>query len=133
MFAVVSALAVRARPTVTCSAAIRRSPFLYILVGIKFLETRTVRDGSLLVALASFLLVSRHSSPASRRSPRWLAAIPAVLVVLGAALDALARHSPARTVRTQAARAERTGLMIAQGHPDRGAPVRAVPRVGAPL
>ena len=32
--------------------------FLFVLVGIKFLEARTARDGTLLVCLASFLIVT---------------------------------------------------------------------------
>ena len=40
----------------TSSAAIPRVAFLFVLVGIKFLETRRARDGTLLVCLACFLL-----------------------------------------------------------------------------
>jgi transglutaminase-like putative cysteine protease len=63
--------------------------FLYILVGIKFLETRTTRDGALLVCLSAFLLITPFfydQSPVAA-----LAALPALLIV-GAVLDALTRE-----------------------------------------
>ncbi|MFO1283098.1 MAG: DUF3488 and transglutaminase-like domain-containing protein [Burkholderiales bacterium] len=129
VFAVVSALAVRA----SYGYLLGRDPsvaFLYILVGIKFLETRTVRDGSLLVALASFLVVTpffKSQSPFAA-----LAAIPAVLV-LGAALDALARPPGAPPVRRPARAIGRTAVLIAQGLPIAALLFVLFPRVGAPL
>ena len=79
------------------SAAIRRVAFLFILVGIKFLETRTLRDGTLLVCLACFLLddavllqpvAVRRARRAARRS-----------CCVGATLDVLARPGAAPRLR----------------------------------
>jgi protein-glutamine gamma-glutamyltransferase len=61
--------------------------FLYLLIGIKFLETRTTRDASLLVCLGSFLVVT----PFFYNQSLWaaIAALPALLL-LGAVLQVLA-------------------------------------------
>src|SRR6185437_6762170 len=61
--------------------------FLFVLVGIKFLEVRTLRDGTLLVCLAIFLLVTPFFY--SQSIAAALFALPAIAAV-GAALDALA-------------------------------------------
>jgi transglutaminase-like putative cysteine protease len=129
LFAIASALAVRA----SYGYLLGRDPsvaFLFILVGIKFLETRTVRDGTLLVALASFLLVTpffRSQSPFAA-----LATLPALLV-LGATLDALARKPGTPAARTPAAALKRTGAMILQGIPIAALLFVLFPRIGAPL
>jgi len=129
LFAIASALAVRA----SFGYLLGRDPsvaFLFILVGIKFLETRTVRDGTLLVALASFLLVTpffRSQSPFAA-----FAALPALLV-LGAALDALARAPGAVVVRRPAAALRRTGVLILQGIPIAALLFVLFPRIGGPL
>ena len=53
--------------------------FLFILVGIKFLESRTRRDGTLLVCLASFLLITPFLS---NQSPfAALVVLPAILLL----------------------------------------------------
>lgn len=128
LFAIAAALAVRA----SYGYLVGRDPsvaFLFILVGIKFLETRTLRDGSLLVALASFLLVTpffKNQSPLAA-----LAVLPAILV-LGATLDALARKGgagappPARALRS-------TAVLIGQGLPIALLLFVLFPRIGAPL
>ncbi|MDQ6619424.1 MAG: DUF3488 and DUF4129 domain-containing transglutaminase family protein [Pseudomonadota bacterium] len=57
LFALGTGIAVRAQ----YGEFLGRDPcvaFLFVLVGIKFLEARTVRDGTLLVCLASFLMVT---------------------------------------------------------------------------
>ncbi|MEO5700436.1 MAG: DUF3488 and transglutaminase-like domain-containing protein [Casimicrobiaceae bacterium] len=57
IFAIAAAVAVKQ----TYGIFIGRDPcvaFLFVLVGIKYFEARTVRDGTLLVCLASFLLVT---------------------------------------------------------------------------
>ncbi|HET9337863.1 MAG TPA: DUF3488 and transglutaminase-like domain-containing protein [Casimicrobiaceae bacterium] len=129
LFAVFAALAVRA----SYGYLLGRDPsvaFLFILVGIKFLETRTVRDGTLLVALASFLLVTpffRSQSPFAA-----LAALPALLV-LGATLDALARTAAQRVVRTPSEALRRTARMMIQGIPIAALLFVLFPRIGAPL
>jgi hypothetical protein len=129
IFAVAAALFVRA----SYGYLLGRDPsvaFLFILVGIKFLETRTVRDGTLLVALASFLLVTpffRSQSPVAA-----LVALPALLV-LGATLDALARAPGSPFARTPAQAIRRTGRMILQGIPIAAVLFVLFPRIGAPL
>ena len=62
--------------------------FLFVLVGIKFLEARNTRDGALLVCLASFLIVTPFFYSQSLLAA--LAAMPAVLLV-GGTFDILAR------------------------------------------
>ncbi len=57
--------------------------FLYVLVGIKFLETRTTRDGALLVCLVGFLIITPFFYNQSLLAA--LAASPA-LVLVGAVL-----------------------------------------------
>ena len=66
--------------------------FLFVLVGIKFLEARSTRDGTVLVCLASFLFVTPFFYSQSPFSA--LAAGPAVLLI-GATLEVLARPSRA--------------------------------------
>jgi len=129
LFAIAAALAVRA----SYGYLLGRDPsvaFLFILVGIKFLETRTVRDGTLLVALASFLLVTpffRSQSPFAA-----LAALPALLV-LGATLDALARTPASRLARTPAEALRRTARMTLQGIPIAAVLFVLFPRIATPL
>ena len=129
LFAVAAALAVRA----SYGYLLGRDPsvaFLFILVGIKFLETRTVRDGTLLVALASFLLVTpffRSQSPFAA-----LAALPA-LVVLGATLDALACAPGNRFARSSAEAMRRTCRMMLQGIPIAAVLFVLFPRIATPL
>ena len=67
--------------------------FLFVLVGIKFVEAKSARDGGLLICLALFLALTQFFYGQSI----WAAtiALPAVLV-LGGALAAL-RDSPATT------------------------------------
>jgi transglutaminase-like putative cysteine protease len=64
--------------------------FLFVLVGIKYLETRTPRDGSLLVCLASFLVLTPFFYSQSVLAAAM--ALPA-LVALGATLQVLAQPS----------------------------------------
>ena len=66
--------------------------FLFVLVGVKFLESRNTRDGALLVCLATFLIVTPFFYTQSLLAA--LAAIPALLLV-GATLEVLARTSHA--------------------------------------
>jgi len=83
--AIVAALAIRAQ----FGYFLARDPcvdFLYLLVGIKFLEARTTRDGSLLVCLALFLAVTQFFYAQSLFAA--LIALP-VVVTLGATLACL--------------------------------------------
>ncbi len=68
--------------------------FLYVLVGIKFIEARSVRDGMLLVCLALFLAVTQFFYTQSIFSA--LAALP-TLLALGGTLAALRVLSGARS------------------------------------
>jgi transglutaminase-like putative cysteine protease len=85
LFAVAAALVIRQ----TFGYFLGRDPcvaFLFLLVGIKFLETRITRDGALLVCLASFLVVTPFFYGQSMFAA--LAAVPAMLM-LGATLVVL--------------------------------------------
>ena len=105
--------------------------FLFVLVGIKFLEVRTLRDGTLLVCLAIFLLITPFFYSQSLLA--GFAALPAVLAA-GAALEALAARDPSaitfKSVRTAWLR---TGTMIAQGLPIAAALFLLFPRLASPL
>ena len=77
IFAIAAALAVRA----SFGYLVGRDPsvaLLYILVAIKYLEARSPRDGTLLVCLACFLLVTPFFYNQSLLAA--LAALPAVLL-----------------------------------------------------
>src|SRR5439155_25258814 len=78
--------------------------FLFVLCGIKFMEARARRDGTLAVCLATFLLITPFLSNQSMFAV--IAAVPA-LVLLGGALDALER-SPATLPRDRSAPLKRT-------------------------
>jgi len=102
--------------------------FLFILVGIKFLESRTRRDGTLLVCLASFLLITPFLS---NQSPfAALVVLPAILL-LGGTLDALGRDvahgAPWRRTLT------RIGAMLLQGVPLAAMLFLLFPRLATPL
>ncbi|MCC6378984.1 MAG: DUF3488 domain-containing transglutaminase family protein [Burkholderiales bacterium] len=129
LFAVAAALAVRA----SYGYLVGRDPsvaFLYILIAIKFLEARTVRDGSVLVALVSFLLVTpffHGQSPVAA-----LAALPALLV-LGATLDALARPADSPFAAAPRAAILRTARLFVQGIPIAALMFVLFPRIAGPL
>ncbi len=105
--------------------------FLYILVAIKYLETRTTRDGTLLVCLACFLLVTPFFYSQSLLAA--LAALPA-LVVLGASPRRAdpARHGPPPRVRP-ARRSRRSAVMMLQGLPIAALLFVLFPRLAQPL
>ncbi len=102
--------------------------FLFILVGIKFLESRTRRDGMLLVCLASFLLITPFLS---NQSPfAALSVIPAILL-LGGTLDVLGRDGA--TMPPWRATLRRIALMLLQGIPLAALLFLMFPRLSAPL
>ena len=105
--------------------------FLFVLVGIKFLEVRTRRDGTLLVCLAVFLLITPFFYSQSPLAA--LAALPAILAT-GAALESLA-HPQAASISIGSVRAAwlRTLVMIAQGLPIATALFLLFPRLASPL
>ena len=128
LFAIAAAFAVRA----TFGYLSGRDPsvaFLYILVAIKFLETRTTRDGTLLVCLSCFLLITPFFYGQSLLSA--LAVLPAVLLV-GATLDALTAGDGGAAVGGRAA-LQRSGLMLLQGVPLAVLLFVLFPRLAGPL
>ena len=130
LFAVATAFAVRA----SFGYLWGRDPsvaFLYILVAIKFLETRTTRDGTLLVCLSCFLLITPFFYGQSLLAA--IAVLPAVVLV-GATLDALtvgAGIGGAASGRGAAIR--RSGVMILQGVPIAVLLFVLFPRFAGPL
>ncbi len=102
--------------------------FLFILVGIKFLESRTRRDGMLLVCLASFLLITPFLTSQSPFAA--LMALPASVVLAGA-LAALDRDAGA--MPPWRATLRRSGLMLLQGLPLAAMLFFLFPRLAAPL
>ena len=130
LFAVAAAFAVRA----TFGYLSGRDPsvaFLYILVAIKFLETRTARDGTLLVCLSCFLLITPFFYGQSPLAA--IAVLPAVVLV-GATLDALNDGSGERGAPAgRAAAIRRSGLMILQGAPVAVLLFVLFPRLASPL
>jgi protein-glutamine gamma-glutamyltransferase len=105
--------------------------FLFTLVGIKFLEVKSLRDGALLVCLAIFMLITPFFYNQSLLA--GVAALPAVLAV-GAALESLSAAETA-TVSVRGIRAAwmRTATMIAQGLPIAAALFLLFPRLASPL
>ncbi|MDQ2962463.1 MAG: DUF3488 and transglutaminase-like domain-containing protein, partial [Pseudomonadota bacterium] len=102
--------------------------FLYVLVGIKFLEAKSPRDGGLLVCLALFLALTQFFYEQSIVSAAI--ALPAVLV-LGGALAAL-RDTAAATSEWKAPLAA-TARMLVQGIPLAALLFFVFPRLGGPL
>jgi len=89
LFAVAAGIAIRA----SFGYFIGRDPcvaFLFVLAGIKYLEARSARDGTLLVCLASFQMVTPFFYSQSLLAA--VATVPA-LAALGATLQVLAQPS----------------------------------------
>jgi transglutaminase-like putative cysteine protease len=105
--------------------------FLFVLCSIKFLEARVRRDGTLVVCLAAFLLITPFLS--SQTMLAAAAALPALLV-LGGALDALERTpaGPAQRANWRAPLA-RTATLIVQGLPIAALLFLMFPRLAGPL
>ena len=105
--------------------------FLFVLAGIKYLEARTARDGTLLVCLASFQIVTPFFYTQSLLAA--LAAMPA-LVALGAVLQVLAQPSlrdlPLGDWR---APGHRTIKLFAQGIPLAAVLFVLFPRLAGPM
>lgn len=102
--------------------------FLYVLVGIKFLEAKSPRDGGLLVCLALFLALTQFFYGQSIIAAAI--ALPAVLV-LGGTLAAL-RDSPAVTGDWKGPLAA-TARMLVQGIPLAALLFFVFPRLAGPL
>jgi len=113
LFAVAAGLAIRQ----SFGYFLGRDPsvaFLYVLIGIKFLETRTTRDASLLVCLASFLVVTPFFYNQSLLAA--IAALPALLL-LGAVLQVLALPAAGPAFAHWRVPVLRSAKLFAQGIP----------------
>src|SRR5438876_2388999 len=111
--ALVAALGIRAQ----FGYFLARDPcveFLYLLIGIKFLEARDTRDGSLLVCLALFLAVTQFFYTQSLLAA--LLALP-VVIALGGTLASLragaAAHADWRAQLAEPVRLTLQGIPIA--------------------
>ena len=114
--------------------------FLFVLVGIKYLETRTPRDGSLLVCLASFLvltpffysqsvLAAAMALPALARAGRDAAgAGAAVAAPPSARAGARSRAAGARSCSRRASRSPRCCSCCFRGSPGRCGACRSTRR-----
>jgi len=130
IFAVAAAVAVR----YSFGYLVGRDPsvaFLYILVAIKYLETRTPRDGMLLVCLACFLSMTPFFYNQSLFAA--LAVVP-VVVLVGVALDVLStgRDNATRSFAPAVA-IRRSAVMILQGLPIAALLFVLFPRLAQPL
>ena len=105
--------------------------FLFVLAGIKYLEARTARDGTLLVCLASFQMVTPFFYSQSLLAA--IATVPA-LIALGATLQVLAQPSlrdlPLKSWRVPLSR---TAKLFLQGIPIAAVLFVLFPRLAGPL
>ena len=105
--------------------------FLFALIGIKYLETRDARDGTLIVCLACLLIVTPFFYSQSLLAAA--AAIPAI-ILLGGTLQALARPATLGPIpggwRTPL---NGTIKMLAQGIPLAATLFLLFPRIAGPL
>jgi protein-glutamine gamma-glutamyltransferase len=130
LFAVATGLAIRQ----SFGVFLGRDPcvaFLFVLAGIKYLEARTARDGTLLVCLGCFEIVTPFFYSQSLLAA--LAALPA-LAVLGIVLQVLAQPSLS-DLRLAAWRAPfiRSARLFAQGIPLALVLFVFFPRLAGPL
>ena len=130
VFAIAAALLIRA----SYGYLLGRDPsvaFMVVLASIKFVESRSARDGTLLVCLCAFLTITPFlfgQSPAAA-----LAVLPA-LIAIGGTLAALAARSPV-SLALASPRAAATLMLrlIVQGLPLAAILFLLFPRLGAPL
>ncbi len=127
VLALVAALAIRAQ----LGYFLARDPcvqFLYILVGIKFVESRSTRDGTLIICLALFLSITQFFYTQTIVSA--FIALP-TLFALGGALAALrTQSSPRGAWWTQLAA---PGRLMLQGIPLAALLFVLFPRLAGPL
>ena len=129
LFAVAIALALRK----SYGYFVGRDPcvaFLFVLAGIKFLEIRTARDGTLLACLAMFVALTPFFY--SQSLVGGLAMLPAI-VAAGVALEALARREPGASEPSMRAAWTRSASLIAQGLPIAAGLFLVFPRLATPL
>jgi len=130
LLAVVTAVAIRQ----SLGYFVGRDPcvaFLFALIGIKYLETYTERDGTLVVCLACLLIVTPFFYSQSLLAAAT--AIPAV-VLLGGALQVLAR--PRKLPPAPGGWRAATGVtckLLAQGIPLAATLFLLFPRIAGPL
>lgn len=104
--------------------------FLFVLAGIKFLEIRTQRDGTLLACLAMFVAVTPFFYSQSLLG--GFAMLPAV-VAAGVALEALAARAPDAAELSTRKPWIRSTALIAQGLPIAAGLFLVFPRLATPL
>jgi transglutaminase-like putative cysteine protease len=130
LLALVTAIAIRH----SLGYFIGRDPcvaFLFALIGIKYLETRNARDGTLIVCLACLLIVTPFFYSQSLLATAL--AVPAVLL-MGGALQALARPDGLPPLPGGwRAPIGATLKMLAQGVPLAAALFVLFPRIAGPL
>ena len=129
LFAVAIALALRK----SYGYFVGRDPcvaFLFVLAGIKFLEIRTARDGTLLACLAMFVALTPFFYSQSLLG--GLAMLPAI-VAAGVALEALARREPGAADPSMRSAWTRSASLIAQGLPIAAGLFLVFPRLATPL
>lgn len=127
IFAVAAAIAIRSE----FGYFLSRDPcvqFLYILLGIKFIEARSVRDGMLLVCLALFLSVTQFFFTQTIFAA--LAGLP-LLLALGGTLAAL--RSGGATQPNWRAQLTATARLVVQGVPLAVLLFVLFPRLAGPL
>jgi len=105
--------------------------FLFILVGIKFLEARSMRDGTLLVCLGAFLGITPFLF---RQSPlSALAVLPALVMVCGTLASLAARTPQSLSIAAPRAAVALTGRLLVQGLPLAAMLFLLFPRLATPL
>ena len=129
VFAILVALAIRR----WYGYFIGREPsiaFLFVLCGIKFLEARARRDGTLIACLAAFMLITPFLT--SQTMGAAALALPGI-VIFGGALDVLARPAHAAVTGNWSAPLRRAAMLIVQGLPIAAMLFFMFPRLAAPL
>ena len=104
--------------------------FLYLLVGIKFIESRDTRDGTLLICLALFLSLTQFFYLQTIASA--LSMVP-VLIALGGALAALRGGASAEAISDWRGHIRATTRLILQGIPLALLVFVLFPRLAGPL
>ncbi len=105
--------------------------FLYVLLGIKFLEARSSRDGALLVCLSGFLVVAQFLYNQSLFAA--LASLPAVLLIAAVLLQLTRPANRVESLREWRSVLARSARMLAQGIPVAVLLFLFFPRLAAPL
>ena len=130
VFAIAAALLIRA----SYGYLVGRDPsvaFMVVLASIKFLESRTLRDGTLLVCLCAFLTITPFLFG---QSPLAAVAMLPAIIALGGTLAALSARTPeSLALASPRAAAALMGRLILQGLPLAAILFILFPRLSAPL